>query len=203
MFMSDIEDFVVDLARKRNTATVHNPYLGPDAAENLRLYLLAMRKLKGKRILLVGEAPGYKGCGITGIPFSSGRVFERFDHPLLNEIGGQIRLGRIESENTATIVWEYLSEKNSTPLFWNSFPFHPHVRGNRKSNRAPTSAEVDVGIGYLKKLAAIFRPGTVGGVGRKGVECARKAFPNRQIVAIRHPSFGGKSEFIAGMDKIL
>ena len=201
--MSDIEDFVVDLTKQRNTATVRNPYLEPDAAENLRLYLLAMGKMKGRRILLVGEAPGYKGCGITGIPFSSGRVFDRFDHPLLKEIRGQIKFGRIESENTATIVWEYLCEKNTTPLFWNSFPFHPHAKGNRKSNRAPTAAEVERGIGYLQKLYAMFRPETVGGIGRKGVECAVKAFPRRKIVAIRHPSFGGKAKFIAGMDKIL
>ncbi len=25
-------------------------------------------------VLLIGEAPGYKGCKITGIPFTSGEV---------------------------------------------------------------------------------------------------------------------------------
>jgi hypothetical protein len=67
--MNDIEDFVIDLTKKRNTATVSNPYLKKDVADNLHRYLVAMHKMKGKRILLVGEAPGYKGCGITGIPF--------------------------------------------------------------------------------------------------------------------------------------
>lgn len=201
--MSDIDDFVVDLTKQRNTATVRNPYLKQDIADNLHMYLVAMRKIKGKRILLVGEAPGYKGCGITGIPFTSGSVFERFNHPLLNEIGAQVKLSRIESENTATIVWKYLSGKHNTPLFWNSFPFHPHPKGNRNSNRAPTAAEVERGIGYLERLHAIFRPAIVGGIGRKGVECARKAFPHRKIISIRHPSFGGKSEFIAGMNRIM
>ena len=67
--MSDIENFVIDLTKQRNTATVSNPYLKQDIADNLHRYLVAMHKMKGKRIFLVGEAPGYKGCGITGIPF--------------------------------------------------------------------------------------------------------------------------------------
>jgi len=32
---------------------------------------MASEKNKSK-ILIVGEAPGYKGCRITGIPFTSG-----------------------------------------------------------------------------------------------------------------------------------
>jgi hypothetical protein len=85
--MSLIEEFITELVRHKNTATVCNPYLNQNIADNLRLYLDAMIKMKGKRVLLVGEAPGYKGCKITGIPFTSGKAFERFDHPLLKEHG--------------------------------------------------------------------------------------------------------------------
>ncbi len=201
--MSSIEEFIAELTKQKNTSTVTNPYLNQDIADNLRLYLNAMNKMEGKRVLLVGEAPGYKGCKITGIPFTSGKAFERFDHPLLKEIGSRLKLSKIESENTATIVWEYLSRKKDTPLFWNSFPFHPHPNGNENKNRAPTSGEVEIGINYLKKLRLIYKPEVVAGIGEKGVKCAKKAFPNETIVYIRHPSFGGKSEFIDGMDKII
>mgnify|MGYP003635975488 CR=1 FL=1 len=201
--MSSIEEFVTELTKQKNTSTISNPYLNQDIADNLRLYLGAMIKMEGKRVLLVGEAPGYKGCKITGIPFTSGKAFERFDHPLLKEIGSQLKLTKIESENTATIVWEYLSKKNDTPLFWNSFPFHPHPKDNENKNRAPTSGEVELGINHLKRLHSIYKPEVVAGIGGKGVECAKKAFPKENIVYIRHPSFGGKSEFIDGMDKII
>lgn len=201
--MSLIEEFITELVMHKNTATVSNPYLDQNIADNLRLYLNAMIKMEGKRILLVGEAPGYKGCKITGIPFTSGKAFERFDHPLLKDIGSQLKLSKIESENTATIVWEYLSKKACTPLFWNSFPFHPHPKGNENKNRAPTSEEVKIGIAHLKRLHSIYKPDVIAGVGGKGVECAKKSFPKDNIVYIRHPSFGGKSEFIAGMDKII
>lgn len=201
--MSPIENFVVELTKQKNTSMVSNPYLQQDIADNLRLYFKEMLKLKGRRILLVGEALGYKGGNITGIPFSSGKTFARFDHPLLNKIAKQLKLSKLESENTATIVWEYLSKKSETPLFWNSFPFHPHPKGNKNKNRAPTAKEVEAGIVYLKKLHSIYKPKLVAGIGGKGVECAQKAFPEQDIIYIRHPSYGGKSDFIDGMDSII
>lgn len=202
--MCAIERFVVELTVQENTPTVSNPYLHQDLADNLRLYLDAMMKMPGKRLLLVGEAPGYKGCKITGIPFTSGRVFERFDHPLLKALGGRLKLTEIEAENTATIVWEYLSRRGgATPLFWNSFPFHPYPEGNEKKNRAPTAAEVQAGIHYLRRLYSIFAPEVIAGIGAKGTECAASAFPGADVVYIRHPSFGGKQDFIRGMERII
>lgn len=202
--MNTIEHFVAELAAQHSTVTVSNPYVDKNIADNLRLYLNAMISRPGKRILLVGEAPGYKGCKLTGIPFTSGRVFERFDHPLLTALAGRLRLADMEAENTATIVWEYLSRKKSpTPLFWNSFPFHPHPEGNEKKNRAPTAAEVEAGIHYLQRLNAIFRPELIAGIGTKGARCAKSALPERDVVCIRHPSFGGKKDFIRGMERIL
>lgn len=201
--MDSIEDFVDSLTRRKNTPTVHNPYLDKDLADNLRLYLRSMMGFSGRRILLIGEAPGYKGCKITGIPFTSGKIFERVEHPLLAQIRDGLRIANIESENTATIVWEYLADKIITPLFWNSFPFHPHPIGNENKNRAPNSEELKMGAGFLRRLYLLYKPGLVVGVGSKGYECAKEALPEESIVRIRHPSFGGKSEFVKGMDLIL
>ena len=199
--MNPIEEFIVELTTHDNTSTVSNPYLNPDIANNLRLYLITMNKRENKRILLVGEAPGYKGCKITGLPFTSGKVFEKFGHPLLKEIGSQLKLSKIESESTSTIVWKYLSEKNNTPLFWNSFPFHPE--GNEDKNRKPNLEEIEMGIKYLKRLHSIFNPEIIAGIERVGVKCAKKAFPEVNISYIRHPANGGKPEFMDGMDKII
>ncbi|WP_428353461.1 uracil-DNA glycosylase [Methyloprofundus sp.] len=180
-----------------------NPYLEVGVAENLKLYLEAMLKLDGKRILLVGEAPGYKGCKITGIPFTSGKIFESVNHPILSGIKDKLRLGKIESENTATIVWNYLATKNKIPLFWNSFPYHPHPEDNENKNRAPTYEEIKYGVKFLHALNAIFKPEIIAGIGKSGLDCAKRAFLEREIKYIRHPSFGGKSEFIKGMNEIL
>ena len=162
-----------------------------------------MLTLKGKRVLLIGEAPGYKGCKITGIPFTSGKVFENVAHPVLLQLKDKMVLSKIESENTATIVWKYLAKKAITPLFWNSFPFHPHNSENQNTNRRPSSDEIAHSVRYLRALHEIFKPDQIAGIGNAGVECAKQAFPNVEIRYIRHPSFGGKSDFIKGMDEII
>ena len=88
--IDSLVDFLAKLKEQENTSTVSNPYRATGPLNKLKAYLEAMLAIKGKRILLVGEAPGYKGCGITGIPFTSGRMFEEIEHPILNKINLQI-----------------------------------------------------------------------------------------------------------------
>jgi len=200
--MDHIKLFLEKLAQRAHRRQCHNPYRNPDLAENLYQYLLAVNKLNQQPILLVGEALGFKGGRLTGIPFSCGDIFTRFNHPLLTELKPKLSLTSQESENTATMVWEYLTEKQQTPLFWNAFPFHPYQYRRPKSNRAPSAKEIQQGSLYLKQLAEIFRPAVIAGIGRKGQSCAQQTFPERTIDCIRHPSFGGKQKFISGMDAL-
>jgi uracil-DNA glycosylase len=201
--MKEIIDFITELKKQKDTDLVTNPYLENGVAGNLEHYLVAMKKLQGKRVLLVGEAPGHQGCRITGIPFTSGKVFEKISHPLLKTIKDNLVLNSIQAEPTATIVWNYLSTKNDTPLFWNSYPYHPHPKNILNKNRAPTSEEIEQGVYFLKKIVDIYQPTVIAGIGYSGVECAERAFPNIKIEYIRHPSFGGKADFIEGMNKII
>ena len=108
-----------------------------------------------------------------------------------------------KAENTAAIVWRYLSTRKTTPLFWNSFPFHPHPENSREKNRAPTSVEIDEGVVYLAALHRLYQPRVVAGIGKAGLKCAQRAFPDADIRYIRHPSYGGKREFSEGMDEIM
>ena len=59
------------------------------------------------------------------------------------------------------------------------------------------------GLRYLKALQALFDVETIIGVGNKGAQCAKKAFPDRRVLAVRHPSYGGKRDFVQGLDEIL
>ena len=201
--MREIDKFIEALRLHKNTEFVTNPYRDTRVANNLRLYLNHMVHMKSGHVLLVGEAPGYRGCRVTGIPFTSGRVFERINHPLLKTLETQLELSEIVAEPTATIVWEYLARKRTTPLLWNAFPFHPHTGRNANSNRAPTVGEIEIGARYLQDLAAIFKPEIIAGIGRIGQQCASRVFPDKDIIYIAHPSFGGKRAFIAGMNRVL
>jgi hypothetical protein len=198
-----MEDLLKKLAAYPNSDTVANPYLEIYAVENLRHYFEYMLNLGGKRILLVGEAPGHRGCRITGIPFTSGRVFQEIPHPLLVALKEKITLPYIEAESTATIVWNYLIDKTTTPLFWNSFPFHPHEKDQPKGNRCPTDEEVNFGAEILKSLHGIYKPELVAGIGHRGLAAVKRAFSEQSFCYIRHPSNGGKSLFIEGMNTVI
>lgn len=200
--MKKIEDFLKKLRRVKHTETVFNPYRQRAAVANLRAYLNLVMNQTGEIKMLVGEAPGYLGCRITGIPFSSGELLLNTSHPTLQKIKSDLTIKQLETEATANYVWNYLQDKTTIPLFWNSFPFHPHHEGKPKTNRAPSAKEIQQGKEYLLDLYEIFQPSQVASIGRKGERTLQQAFPDKPAIYIRHPSYGGKSDFLKGMDTL-
>jgi len=207
-----IDQFISRLSERRNSSTVFNPYRNPSLCENLKIYLLyivnqgryEVKGLNKKPVkMLIGEAPGYKGARLTGIPFSSGALIRQKEHRIFQIIDRKIILEQVISENSASLVWAALNDSEIYPLFWNAFPFHPFPKGSKNKNRAPIKKEVQEGASYLKELIEIFCPTTMAGVGRKGVAALENIFPDEEVVYIRHPSYGGKKDFEAGMKKLL
>jgi len=123
-------------------------------------------------ILLVGEAPGYLGACVSGIPFTSERQLT----------------GRGPAEATATVVQAALAELGLADrvLLWNVVPTHP---GTPSSNRRPTAAEVREGREFARELA---RGRRVLGVGRLAAQALDAPY-------IRHPSRGGVAAFRSGL----
>lgn len=197
------DNLLNQLKKRKNTEVVFNPYSNEDVLNNLRIYLNYLYENNFNEVFLVGEAPGYKGCRITGIPFTSGEVIKSTDFTIFNDFKESIILEKIEKENTAKIVWEYLNEKEYLPILWNSFPFHPFNENNPFSNRAPSYEEINEGRYYLNELINIFKPKIIASIGRKGEQTLKELFPKEKIKYIRHPSYGGKDDFIKGMDEIL
>ncbi len=170
--------------------------------ENLRLYLEEMA-VRSPKILLVGEAPGYRGCRLSGIPFTSeAMMLEGVPaHGVLGKARGYQKTSEWPQparEQTATIVWETLASLPHLPLFfWNVVPFHPHKPGNPWSNRRPRAAEIEQGISFLLELVKIFGIQHIVAVGKTAdCELGRRGIPNYKV---RHPARGGKREFVAGL----
>ncbi|RQW71007.1 hypothetical protein EBB56_07435 [Halomonas sp. YLB-10] len=211
MGKTTVRSFVRRLRRRPDGPDVANPWRKKPLADNLTAYLELMLEharettAAGRpRLLLVAEALGFKGGGETGIPLSSPALLRSCKHPFIETLKPHLALvPEGGSEATATIAWECFARLGLTPLVWNAFPFHPHQIARTHSNRAPRVAELHEGIDWLRRLdqlvASHSTPTMVAGVGRKGTLAAQAAFPEREVVALRHPSYGGKAEFERGL----
>ncbi len=202
-----IEAFVARLAHTEVGPGVNNFYGYADSANevrrrNLRLYLAQMAALR-PFLMLIGEAPGYRGCRLTGVPFTSPAIIREgiSRWGLFGEQAGFVVPNQgPQREATATMMWDVLGNGRILPLLWNVFPFHPHKPQKPTSNRAPTRSEIKIGEPLLRELLARFGPKQIVAVGNQ----AHKALSDWDIshVCVRHPSHGGKKAFAAGVEQI-
>jgi hypothetical protein len=162
--------FVGRLASAEIGATFNFYREGTDADVRRARLVEYLEARAAARILLVGEAAGYRGARVSGIPFTSERQLT----------------GRGPAEPTATIVQRVLAELDLDALCWNVVPTHP---GTESSNRRPTQAEVAASLPFLAELAP----------GRRVVAVGRLAAAVTGAPYVRHPSHGGAAEFRAGL----
>ena len=192
-----IDAFIERLSAEQVGNLVENIYENEAQRENLRLYLKLLCKNK-PTYMLVGEAPGYKGCGITGIPFTD-------ENEMKNNLGTSqngyffMDESNPQKENSAGIIWQAIRAKggNQIPLLWNAYPYHPFEKSGKDSNRKPNAAELQVGKKYLEELIDIFGipQNRIYAVGRT----AEKQLRYMKAAYIRHPSYGGKNDCMNGI----
>jgi uracil-DNA glycosylase len=157
---------LVDLLAASHIGRTFNQYTGSALRRGrLAAYLEARSDAP---LLLVGEAAGYRGARVSGIPFTSERQ--------LTGVG--------PAEATATIVHRVLGALGleQDTILWNVVPTHP---GTATSNRPPTRAEVAAAEPFLVELARR----------RRIVAVGRLAEAVTGAPYVRHPSHGGAQAF--------
>jgi len=170
---ADFGDFVARLAAARIGRT-HNQYARSEVRQaRLRTYLESRFDAP---IILVGEAAGYRGARVSGIPFTSERQLT----------------GTGPAEASATIVHRALAALgvHADVLLWNVVPTHP---GTAASNRPPTRAEIAAARPFVEELTH----------GRRVVAVGRVAAEALDAPYVRHPSHGGALAFADGLRRTL
>jgi len=206
-----LEQFFDDL-ENYGAPYVFNPWRETASDDRLPFPALARRQrlrthlsTPNPKFLLIGEAPGYRGCRITGVPFTSESLLYAGSIPHLDI--EQQRLSNLDlpwSENSSTVIWQALHTFNiaESVVMWNAYPFHPHQHGNPLTNRKPVASELHDGLVFLETLLHHFYgiyPVAVGKVAAN----ALNQLNTETYTVLRHPSFGGAGQFRKGLTNLV
>lgn len=210
--MDRIKCFIDELSKEESTSELTNVY-SPEMPQseicrgNLYNYLQRI-KSNNSKVMLIGEAPGYHGCRLSGIAFTCEENFTKDIIPGImgKEMGYKIFSdGKPEKELSASIVWPKLQDwyevHGSVPLLWNICPFHPHRENDVMSNRTPRKKEIEKGLKYFFELVDIFDIQYIGCIGKKSYDTL-KGFDGN-LIYLRHPSCGGINKFREMVDKLM
>lgn len=151
----------------------------------------------GVKTMWIARDLGYRGGRRTGIPLtdevhlgSAGALLGGIDLDRATE-------GPVVAERTAAVIWRVLSRIGEPVMLWNVFPFHPHVDGDPMSNRCHTRQEREATWPLLEALIDMIEPDRIVAIGRDASFALAEL--GVETIAVRHPSYGGQSEFIASM----
>ena len=201
-----VEAFVDQLANLRFDC-VFNPYaqacLDHDETDapairrqNLTIVLEAALTC-GVDSLWIARDLGYRGGRRTGLALTD--EVHLAAHAALFHAPALARStkGPAVAERTATLIWQALGAIERPIFLWNAFPLHPHERDDPMSNRCHIRAERHACRPLLMWLLERLQPKSVLAIGRN----AQLALADLEIEAlhVRHPSYGGQTEFLDGV----
>jgi hypothetical protein len=206
MSMESIERFV-RLLKQSPPGAVFNPWwevdkqndVGSNAPGIRRKQLAAyLRNRLGKvRLVVIGEALGYRGGHFSGIPMTSERILLRTSKREQCPDGF--------SEPTATIVWSSLLRLGLKPeefVLWNAFPWHSfNPRRGLLSNRMPNTSERSAGLSVLKAFLDLFPCEEIVALGT--VAALQLKELNVESHRVRHPASGGARLFRQGIGTLV
>src|SRR5436190_9335593 len=205
-------DHFLRLLKKSPSGAVFNPWWEVDRENDIgriapiirrqQLRAYVKERLGRAKLVVIGEALGYRGGHFSGIPMTSERMLLRKQRHIVEGIKPR-RTSKPSvcpngfSEPTATIVWGALLKIGVLPdefVLWNAFPWHsfdPH-RGPL-SNRMPNKSEQLSARPVLKDFLELFPCEQIVALGKIAAEQLEAIGVKAHCV--RHPASGGAKRF--------
>lgn len=171
----------------------------PGAARQRRRNLEAYLERVGKpRLVLLGEALGFRGGRFSGIAFTSERQLagpweRRLPWASDPPFRPTSRNPALWLEPSGSAVWDALDGEAQGTLLWNTFPWHPPGAAGPLSNRTPERSLFLSNLHVLERLLEEIDGARIVAVGRTAQ--AALAAAGVEAPAVRHPAHGGASLF--------
>ena len=163
-------------------------------------------------VLFVGISPGKNGAAVSGVGFSSKKTFSDTSDPRLVSVGEVTKWVSIgggavaDTEPTATHFWKVVGPAFAgipLPVTWNAVPFWTYETKNRvaenRSKLLPN--EVAEGKPFLAEILDMFKFNKVVAVGGEPSRLLHQV--RVKHIKVRHPSYGGASDFSKGVNGAL
>lgn len=154
---------------------------------------------KGVHSFWIARDLGYRGGRRTGLALTDEAHLDWHAELLGTEPLKRATKGPPVAERTATVVWQMLRSIEQPIFLWNVFPFHPHGPNEPMTNRCHTRSERLACKPILEALISTLQPKHLVAIGRD----AQAALTDLglEATAVRHPSYGGQSEFIGRLEE--
>jgi hypothetical protein len=149
----------------------------------------------------VGRDLGYRGGRRTGLALTDdvhiARHAERWDL-----VAERPTIGVAVAERTAAVIWSMLDQIDARIFLWNVFPLHPHESDEPFTNRQHNASERRAGEEILHALIALLGPARIIAIGNDAAAAANRVVDALPVICVRHPSYGGQTQFLHQMGKL-
>jgi hypothetical protein len=149
----------------------------------------------------LGRDLGYRGGRRTGMALTDdvhiGRHAQRW-----NFTAERPTKGAMVAERTAAVIWSILDQIESRVFLWNVFPLHPHEEGLPFTNRQHNAREREAGEEVLATLISLLRPSRIVAIGNNAAWSASRVSSATPVHCVRHPSYGGQTQFLMQMSEL-
>lgn len=197
-------ELFVDLLSKVKLDNVFNPYsqicevYDRSDAAHLRCMNLthSLKKALDLRVrtIWIARDLGYRGGRRTGLALTDELHLASYSALLDGVSFKKATKGPDVGERTASTIWRMLDLIGEPIFLWNVFPLHPHEKSNPMSNRCHTNSERKACASFLQNIVSMLRPEKIVAIGGDAHKAANEI--GVSTLRVRHPSYGGQSEFI-------